>query len=220
MTYAFLGLSYLLGATPTSYWVGRAFHGLDLREHGSGNLGATNVFRVMGWKSALPVVLVDFAKGFIPVRLFADRAGVGFEWTLAFGLAAIFGHMFSLWVGFKGGKGMATSAGAFLGLAPWAVLGGFILWCALTFSTGYVSVGSIGAAFALPILIALTPHQGGATLVWLSSALAALVIWAHRSNIRRLRRGEENRLGRTKTVADASGRDGHEVGGATEGAER
>ena len=219
MTYAFLGLSYLLGATPTSYWVGRAFHGLDLREHGSGNLGATNVFRVLGWKSALPVVLVDFVKGFIPVRLFGDLAGVGFEWTLGFGVAAIFGHMFSVWVGFTGGKGMATSAGVFLGLAPWAVLGGFIVWCGITFSMGYVSLGSIGAAFALPILIALTPHQGGAMLVWLSSALAALVIWAHRSNIRRLKRGEENRLGRTKTAGGASGGDEHDVEGTTEGHE-
>ena len=219
MTYAFLGLSYLLGATPTSYWVGRAFHGLDLREHGSGNLGATNVFRVLGWKSALPVVLVDVVKGFIPVRFFADLAGVGFEWALGFGVVAIFGHMFSVWVGFTGGKGMATSAGVFLGLAPWAVLGGFIVWCGLTFSTGYVSLGSIGAAFALPILIALTPHQGGATLVWFSSALAAFVIWAHRSNIQRLRRGEENRLGRTKTVTGASGGDGDDVEGTTAGAE-
>ena len=82
MTYAFLGLSYLLGAIPTSYWVGRVFHSLDLREHGSGNLGATNAFRVLGWKSALPVVLFDVAKGFVPVGLFAGLAGVGFEWTL------------------------------------------------------------------------------------------------------------------------------------------
>ena len=193
---------------------------MDLREHGSGNLGATNVFRVLGWKSALPVVLVDVVKGLIPVWLFADLAGAGFEWTLAFGLAAIFGHMFSVWVGFEGGKGMATSAGVFLGLAPGAVLGGFIIWCGLTFYTGHVSLGSIGAAFTLPILIALTPHQGGAALVWVSSALAAFVIWAHRSNIRRLRQGKENRLGRTKTAAGASGGDGHDAGGKTEKAQR
>lgn len=196
MTYAFLGLSYLLGATPTSYWVGKAFHGLDLREHGSGNLGATNAFRVMGWKFAIPVVVVDIAKGWVPVVVFADLAGVGFRWALAFGTAAILGHMFSLWVGFKGGKGMATSAGMFLGLAPWAVLGGLIVWLVLTLPTGYVSLGSIVAAFALPILIAVTPHQGGMELVWFSTALAIFVIWKHRSNIGRLVRGEENRFGR------------------------
>lgn len=199
MTYAFLGLSYLIGATPTSYWVGRIFHGLDLREHGSGNLGATNVFRVLGWKWAVPVVTVDIAKGWIPVTLFAAWAGVGFAWALTFGTAAILGHMFSLWVGFKGGKGMATSAGAFLGLAPWAVLGGFVVWLGLTLPTGYVSLGSIGAAFALPFLIAFTPHEGGDVLVWFSAALAAFVIWKHRSNIVRLSRGEENRFGRADT---------------------
>lgn len=197
MTYAFLGLSYLLGAIPSSYWVGRLFHGLDLREHGSGNLGATNAFRVLGWKSAVPVVIVDIGKGWVPVAVLAELAGVGFAWTLAYGTAAILGHMFSLWVGFKGGKGMATSAGAFLGLAPWAVLGGFVVWVALTLPTGYVSLGSIGAAFVLPFLIAFTPHQGGATLVWFSAALAVFVIWKHRSNIRRLVRGEENRFHRT-----------------------
>ncbi|MGY8777514.1 MAG: glycerol-3-phosphate acyltransferase [Longimicrobiales bacterium] len=136
MTYLFLGLSYLLGATPTSFWVGRVFHGLDLREHGSGNLGATNAFRVLGLKSALPVVFVDVAKGWIPVWLFADVVGAGFEWAFAYGLAAILGHMFSFWVGFKGGKGMATSAGVFLGFAPLAVLAGFVLWLGFPLPTG------------------------------------------------------------------------------------
>lgn len=196
MTYAFLALSYLVGATPTSYLVGRVFHGLDLREHGSGNLGATNAFRVLGLRSAVPVVVIDIAKGFVPVWLFAGFVNAGFGWTFAFGLAAILGHMFSVWVGFKGGKGMATSAGVFLGLAPVAVLFGFIIWVGLTVPTGYVSLGSIGAAIALPILIAFTPHQGGATLVWLSGPLAVFVVWAHRANIRRLLRGEENRFGR------------------------
>jgi glycerol-3-phosphate acyltransferase PlsY len=192
LTYAFLGLSYMLGAIPTSYWVGRAFHSLDLREHGSGNLGATNALRVLGWRSAVPVVLVDISKGYVPVRVFAELAGVAFPWTLAFGTAAILGHMFSLFVGFKGGKGMATSAGVFLGLAPIAVLGGLIVWLGLTLPTGYVSLGSIGAAFVLPGLIALTPHEGGSTLVWFSSLLAVFVIWKHRTNIGRLARGEEN----------------------------
>ncbi len=203
MTYAFLGLSYLLGATPTSYWVGKAFHGLDLREHGSGNLGATNAFRVMGWQWALPVVIVDIAKGWVPVVLFADFAGVGFRWALAFGTAAILGHMFSLWVGFKGGKGMATSAGVFLGFAPWAVLGGLIVWLVFTLPTGYVSLGSIAASFALPMLIALTPHEGGTELVGFASALAVFVIWKHRSNVGRLLRGEENRFGK-KPPKDSS----------------
>lgn len=195
MTYLFLGLSYLLGATPTSFWVGRVFHGLDLREHGSGNLGATNAFRVLGLKSALPVVFVDVAKGWIPVWLFADVVGAGFEWAFAYGLAAILGHMFSFWVGFKGGKGMATSAGVFLGFAPLAVLAGFVLWLVFTLPTGYVSLGSIVSAGTLPFLIYLTPHQGGNALVLFSAPLAVFVVWKHRANIGRLRRGEENRFG-------------------------
>lgn len=196
MSWALLALSYLLGATPTSYWVGRAFHGVDLREHGSGNLGATNAYRVLGWKSALPVVVFDVVKGWVPVQLFPPAAGLGVEWAYAFGGAAIVGHVFSVWVGFRGGKGMATSAGALLALAPWAVLVGLVVWLTLTFGTGYVSVGSIAAAVVLPPVVALTPHRGGTTLVWLSGALAAFVVWKHRGNIRRLARGEENRFGR------------------------
>ncbi len=196
MTYALLVLAYLAGSVPTSFVVGRVFHGIDLREHGSGNLGATNAFRVLGAKSALPVVFLDVAKGFVPVWLFPSLSGGGFGWTLAFAGAAIVGHMFSVWVGFRGGKGIATSAGAFLALAPWAVLGGLLVWCAVTFPTGYVSLGSIVTAAVLPLLVALTPHQGGASLVGFAAALAVVVVWAHRGNIRRLARGEEHRFGR------------------------
>lgn len=196
MTWAFLALSYLVGATPTSYWVGKAFHGVDLRRVGSGNLGATNVFRVLGWKAAVPVVLVDVAKGWVPVGVFAGLVDASILWTLAFGAAAIVGHVFSFWVGFKGGKGVATSTGVFVGLAPWAALGAFVVWSALTFPTGYVSLGSIGAAVTLPVLVALTPHRGGTPVMVFALALATFVVWAHRANVVRLVRGEENRFGR------------------------
>lgn len=196
MTYALLVLSYLLGATPTSYWVGRASRGLDLREHGSGNLGATNAFRVLGWRWALPVVLVDIGKGFVPVWLFPGLAGVGLEWTLAFGAAAILGHMFSFWVAFRGGKGVATSAGVFLALTPLAVLGALVVWMAVTFTTRYVSLGSICAALALPVLVLATgAAEEGPSLLAFAVALSAFVIWKHRSNVRRLLAGEENRFG-------------------------
>lgn len=214
MTYALLALSYLLGATPTSYWMGRAFHGLDLREHGSGNLGATNVFRILGPKWALPVVVVDVAKGFVPVWFFASLVGEDLTWTLAFGGAAIVGHIFSVWVGFEGGKGIATSAGVFLALAPWAVLGAFVVWLVLVLPTGYVSLGSMGAVAALPVFVALTPHRGDTTLVWFTVTLAVFVLWAHRSNIRRLMQGTESRFGRggkgdTSNPADSA--DPHEA---------
>lgn len=198
MTLLLLALSYLLGATPTSFWVGKAFHGIDLREHGSGNLGATNAFRVMGWRSAAPVMAMDILKGFVPVWFFPGVTGASFGWTLAFGAAAIVGHMFSLWVDFKGGKGMATSAGVFLALAPWAALAAVAIWLVVTFSTRIVSVGSIAAALALPVLVALLPHQGGRGLVGFTATLAAFVIWAHRANVRRLLKGEEHRFGRPR----------------------
>lgn len=199
MPYALLALSYLLGATPTSYWVGKAFHGVDLREHGSGNLGATNAFRVLGWRSAGPVMVVDIAKGFIPAGVFPRLASVSFGWALAFGAAAIVGHMFSLWVRFRGGKGVATSAGVFLGFAPWAVLGAFLVWVAVVVLTRYVSAGSIAAAATLPLFVAFTPHAGGGGLLVFTGALALFVIWAHRSNVRRLLRGEETRIGARRT---------------------
>jgi glycerol-3-phosphate acyltransferase PlsY len=204
VTYVFLAAAYLIGAVPTSYVIGKTFHGIDLREHGSGNLGATNAFRILGAKWAVPVVVLDIAKGFVPAWLFARWAGVGFGWALAFGAAAIVGHMFSVFVGFKGGKGMATSAGVFMALAPWAVLGSLVVWCALTFGTGYVSLGSIVAAVVTPVLVYFTPHAGGNALLWFAIALAAVVIWAHRTNIGRLARGTENRFGRRGRAAGES----------------
>ncbi|MEQ9399392.1 MAG: glycerol-3-phosphate 1-O-acyltransferase PlsY [Longimicrobiales bacterium] len=203
MSFALLALAYLLGATPTSYWVGRVFHGIDLREHGSGNLGATNAFRVMGWVWAVPVMVVDVAKGFVPVWFFPAFVSGSVGWALAFGAAAIFGHMCSLWVGFRGGKGVATSAGVFTALAPWATLGAFLVWLGVTFSTGYVSLGSILAALFLPLLVAFTPHVGGNGVVVFTVALSALVVWAHRGNVRRLLKGEESRMGQRGTVAEA-----------------
>jgi glycerol-3-phosphate acyltransferase PlsY len=157
----------------------------------------------LGAKSAVPVVVIDIAKGFVPAWFFADLAGVGFGWTLGFGAAAIAGHMFSVWVGFKGGKGMATSAGVFLGLAPWAVLGGLAVWVGLTLSTGYVSLASIAAALVVPVLVALTPHEGGNALLWFALALCVVVVWAHRANIGRLVRGEENRFGARRPAGTA-----------------
>jgi acyl phosphate:glycerol-3-phosphate acyltransferase len=198
-------VSYLLGSVPTSYVIGKGVRGIDLREHGSGNLGATNAFRVLGARWAFPVVILDVGKGFVPVWLFPGLAGVGLGWTLGFGAAAILGHMFSVWVGFKGGKGIATSAGVFLGLAPWAVLGGLVVWSAVTFPTGYVSLGSIVTALCLPLLVAFTPHAGGSRSVWFAGALALVVVWAHRANVRRLVRGEENRFGRRSRPDAAAG---------------
>lgn len=189
-------LAYALGATPTSFWVGKAAFGADLRTQGSGNLGATNTFRVLGWKAALPVAMVDVLKGWLPVWLFPqlDRVAT-WEWTLAYAGAAVLGHVFSFWVGFKGGKGIATSAGALLGLAPWGVLLALAAWLGVVFTTRIVSLGSLAAAVVLPLSLLVLPHEGGDALLLFTLALALFVFWSHRSNIGRLLRGEEHRFG-------------------------
>jgi glycerol-3-phosphate acyltransferase PlsY len=193
----YAGLAYVLGATPTSYWVGRAFFGVDLRTVGSGNLGATNTFRNLGWKAAVPVALVDVLKGWLPVWWFpqVDQTAV-WGWTLTYAAAAILGHVFSFWVGFRGGKGIATSAGVFLALAPWSVLVALVVWVVVVFATRIVSLGSLAAALAVPISVYLLPPEGGRPLFYFTLGLAAFVFWAHRSNLRRLVRGEENRFGK------------------------
>jgi len=192
-------LAYVIGATPTSFWVGRIFFGVDLRTKGSGNLGATNTFRVLGWKAALPVALMDVLKGWFPVWFFPQRDHSAiWEWTLAYAAAAILGHVFSFWVRFKGGKGIATSAGAFLALSPWGVLSALVVWVGVTFSTRMVSAGSLAAAAVLPVALLFLPHKGGTTLILFTTALAVFVFWAHRTNIRRLLKGEEHRFGKEK----------------------
>jgi glycerol-3-phosphate acyltransferase PlsY len=190
-------LSYLLGAIPTSHWVARAVYGMDLRQHGSGNLGATNVYRVLGWKAALPVMLVDVGKGFVPAWLFPRVDGAVWTWALAYGTAAVLGHVYSLFVRFKGGKGVATSGGVLLGLAPWGVLVGFAVWALVVFTTRIVSLGSILAAVSVPIALLFLPSEGGRPLLAFTIALALFVTWAHRANIGRLMRGEEHRFGRS-----------------------
>ncbi len=124
---AALAASYLLGAIPTSYLAGRVFKGIDLREHGSKNLGATNVYRIMGWRYAIPVGIFDVAKGAVPVLILGPAASALPWFPLVCGVLAVVGHVFSVFVGFKGGKGVATSAGVVLGLAPMAV--GICHWC-------------------------------------------------------------------------------------------
>jgi glycerol-3-phosphate acyltransferase PlsY len=189
-------VAYLLGSIPTSFWVGRGIYKVDLRKQGSGNLGATNTYRVLGWKAALPVFVVDVAKGFVPAWYFPRLAPGAWGWAIAYGAAAILGHVFSVWVRFRGGKGIATSAGVFLGLAPWAVLAGFVVWSVTVWGTRIVSLASMLAAITIPVAVWLLPHQGGMTLQWFTIALAAFVIWAHRDNVRRLIKGEEHRFGR------------------------
>lgn len=191
-------VGYILGSIPFAYLAGRITRGIDLREHGSGNLGATNVYRTLGWKVAVVVFLLDVLKGAAPVLLVL-RFGVGDHlhwWAIAAGVAAIAGHakpIFLLWRG--GGKGVATATGVFLALAPLPTLVAIATWTAVVAVTGYVSLGSLLAAVALPIAIAILLGIH-ATILPVAIAIALFVFWSHRANIGRLRRGEEHRFGR------------------------
>lgn len=192
---ALLGASYLMGAFPTSYVVGKAFRGIDLREHGSRNLGATNVYRVLGWKFAIPVALVDIAKGTVPTVVLGPLGSDQQWFQLLCGLMAVVGHVLSVFVNFKGGKGVATAAGVVLGLAPKALGTALGVWIALVWLTGYVSVGSLVAAvvFAATHWMWYPDHRG---TMWVDAILVALIWYMHRANIRRLLAGTENRFGR------------------------
>ncbi|MEJ7811278.1 MAG: glycerol-3-phosphate 1-O-acyltransferase PlsY [Gemmatimonadaceae bacterium] len=197
---AAVGLSYLSGSIPAAYLAGKLFRGIDLRDHGSGNLGATNVFRVMGGKLGALVMAVDVAKGALPVFYLPGAVGVPDRgwWAIAFGVAAILGHVrpvFLLWKG--GGKGVATAAGVFLALAPFALLLATLAWTAIVLLSGYVSLASLGAAILLPAAI-LATEGPRSPLFAVAGAMGVFVFWTHRTNIGRLRRGEEHRFGRKK----------------------
>jgi glycerol-3-phosphate acyltransferase PlsY len=200
-TLSALALGYACGSLPWGLWVGKLARGVDIRQHGSGNLGATNVYRVLGPRWGIPVLLLDIAKGAVPAWLaprlpFAAAFPGGAEWcAIGAGAAAIAGHVWTLLAGFKGGKGVATSVGVMLALAPLATAGFVAVFLVTLGLSGYVSLGSILGALALPVLVALT-HAGGTRgpLFAISVALAALIILRHRENIRRLARGEERRF--------------------------
>ena len=195
--------SYLLGSIPFGYLAGR-IAGIDIRKYGSGNVGATNVIRTLGKGYGYPVFAADFLKGFIAVKLsllMATRMQPEWNSPQMFGILAaissVIGHSFPVWLNFKGGKGVATSAGALFGLTPLAALVGAAIWILTFWLTRYVSVASIAAAAALPFIILITTwvsRSPGKSLFYSSVCLAAVVIWRHRSNLSRLIRGTESRF--------------------------
>ncbi|PYP60165.1 MAG: acyl-phosphate glycerol 3-phosphate acyltransferase [Gemmatimonadetes bacterium] len=195
-----LVLAYLLGATPTSYIAGKVGRGIDLRQHGSQNLGATNVYRVLGWRYAIPVGLIDMAKGVVPVAILGPWSNGPAWFTVALGIVAVLGHMFSPYVRFRGGKGVATAAGVFLALAPLAVLISLVIWGATLWLSGYVSVASLTVALLFPLWVRLTEPAQPYTF-WAAIVLALLLVYAHRGNIERLRQGTESRFRTRKGVA-------------------
>jgi len=188
--------AFLLGSIPTGYLVARA-KGIDIRQHGSGNIGATNVFRTLGKPLGILVFVFDALKGFAAVWL-AMKFGGSSAWPgIIAAVAVIAGHNYTPWLGFKGGKGIATSAGTLLALAPWAVLCIAIVWFVVFKVSRYVSLASISAAAALPVAVAALWSAGcggNGPLLGFTVLISALAIWRHRSNIQRLRAGTESRF--------------------------
>lgn len=202
--------SYLVGSIPASVWIGKAMYGVDVRQHGSGNAGATNAFRVLGWKAGTMATLVDLGKGLLAAGVIATirldplpEVPGGWEAStvvrLVAGVFAVIGHMFPLWANFKGGKGVNTAAGMLLALTPismYITLGVFVL---VLLSSRYVSLASLSAVVAFPSTIAVRKYLFGidsldASLLIFSAVLALGIILAHRSNIKRLLNGTENRI--------------------------
>jgi glycerol-3-phosphate acyltransferase PlsY len=205
LTLSIIGIAYLLGSFPSGYLAGR-LSGVDVRQHGSGNIGATNVLRVLGKPWGFAVFFIDAFKGFAAVRvallLVARTPGAGSYaefFAILAAAACVAGHSFPVWLRFKGGKGVATSAGAILGVMPIAAISILLVWVVVFLTTRYVSLASIVSAVALPIIVAILVrlnYTQGSVLFYFSVAMAALVVWRHRSNISRLRSGTEPRFAR------------------------
>ena len=192
--------SYLLGSISTAVWAGKLFHGIDVREHGSGNAGATNVIRVLGWTTGIPVVLIDVGKGalsaYLPVLLhLADKGSnmlIGMQ--IACGVAAILGHLFPLYTGFRGGKGVATTVGTLLALHPLLTLSCLGVFLVVFFAFGIVSVASMSFGLAFPVFLFTLYPTDSIVFKIFSFVIAIALLVTHRENIKRLMKGEEKKL--------------------------
>jgi glycerol-3-phosphate acyltransferase PlsY len=196
----FIVFAYLIGSIPTSVWVGKAFFKIDIRDHGSGNAGATNTIRVLGWKAGLPVFIFDVFKGWMAVSLavfFVSNRISGDQLVylkIALAAAVVLGHVFPLFAGFRGGKGVATLLGVGIALYPiavWIVLGIFLV---VLLATGYVSLGSITGAIIFPFLEIFLLKQQNIWLIGLSILVAIFIPLTHRKNIKRLLAGKESKF--------------------------
>ena len=193
-------LSYLVGSIATAVWVGKIFHGVDVREHGSGNAGATNVIRVLGWKTGIPVLLIDVLKGWVAAMLpvFINLAGGGTALLTNFqilaGLAAILGHIFPVFAGFRGGKGVATIFGVLMAIHPLLTLSCLGVFLVVLLISGYVSLSSMSAGVAFPIFLFFFFDTPSLFFKVFSIIVAIALIFTHRKNISRLLKGEESKL--------------------------
>lgn len=190
--------AYLLGSIPSAVWIGKFFYKIDVREYGSGNAGATNVFRVLGKKAGIPVLLIDVLKGFLAVSL-AYYSSYNFKSTqyinlqLVLGIASLIGHIFPIFASFRGGKGIATLLGIILAVHPYAALISMGIFIIVLLISKYVSLGSIIAAISFPIIIITVFKVKVPSLIIFSVLIAIMVIITHQKNIERLLRKEESK---------------------------
>lgn len=194
--------AYLLGSIPSAVWIGKKYYGIDIREYGSKNAGTTNILRVLGRRAALPVFVIDFLKGFLAVtlsNLIAYDAEVHpnliYDVKIGLVFAAVLGHIFPLFAGFRGGKGVATMAGAILGIYPPAMILCLTVWFVSLMITHYVSFSSMLAGIMFPVFIMISPETNRSIpLIIFSLIVAVLLVFTHRKNIRRLLDGEESKI--------------------------
>jgi glycerol-3-phosphate acyltransferase PlsY len=195
-----MAISYLCGSVPSSVWWGKGFFGVDIREHGSHNAGATNTFRVLGPKAGIPVLLLDVLKGFLPVRLLPLWSGTepySDAWTLLRVLlvsAAVLGHLYPVFAEFRGGKGIATSLGGVLAIHPGSAMICIGVFFIVFMITRYVSLSSLLAAVAFPVVVTFVYHEPSLVLKSFSVLLCVVVFYTHRQNIGRLLQGKETRM--------------------------
>lgn len=192
-------LAYLIGSVPTAVWVSKRLYGIDIREHGSGNAGATNTFRILGSKAGSGVMLVDMLKGFIAVKLsllsvFPWHSEAITNLQILLGLAAVLGHIFPIWADFRGGKGIATLFGMILSIQPLVAISLIGIFLVMLFLTRYVSLSSISASVAFPVLILFIFKEPEISYKLFAIATACLVVLTHYKNISRLLHGNESKL--------------------------
>ena len=198
----FILLAYLTGSFPSAVWVGKIFYKIDVREFGSGNAGATNTFRVLGKKAGIPVLLMDIFKGWLAVNYLSFLSEVPstienqFEIQLTFGIAAVIGHLFPVYTGFRGGKGIATLLGLLVGLNPTAAIASIIVFVVVFLISKYVSLGSILASVAFPVVVffILDKEDVNSSLELFSVFVPILTLITHQKNIERLIRGKEKKI--------------------------
>lgn len=199
LNFFLLVLAYLLGSIPNAVWIGRRFYGIDVREHGSHNAGATNTLRVLGRRAALPVFLLDVLKGFAAVMLshlsgYENGSDAMFNLKIALVAAAVTGHILPVFARFKGGKGVATLTGAVLGVYPPAVLLCLLVFVIVLAATHYVSLSSMSAGVAFPIFVIGLFGERSTALMIFSCVIAVLLVFTHRKNIKRLLAGTESKI--------------------------